>query len=725
VKQATNEFKKHLPDSAPVNLLVEKEIEGRVFLSTYPTMMGLINESNEDGRRFGPGHFDLIVVDEAHRSVYQKYGAIFDYFDALLVGLTATPKDEIDVNTYKLFDLERSVPTDAYSLDEAVKDLYLVPPRAVSVPLRFQREGIRYDELTEDEKSQWDALEWDEEEAPPREVDPNAVNKWLFNKDTVDKVLEHLMTRGVRVAGGDRIGKTIVFAKNQQHAEFIAQRFDVNYPLYKGEFARVVHCNLPYGEQIIDDFSVASKNPHIAISVDMLDTGIDVPEVVNLVFFKLVRSKTKFWQMVGRGTRLSKDLFGPGMDKEFFYIFDYCQNLEFFSQNPATTDGVLADSLGTRLFKTRVALVAALDRLTSTPPKNKAGKVADSGAGATYGTSLRAEVAESLRTEVLSMNADNFVVRPKRRLVEKYAKPEAWTNLGADEQSELLSEVASLPSELPAEDEESKRFDLIVLKLELALLGTEPSFERLRDQVKSVAGLLEEKSAIPMVRDRMALIQDVQTDGWWQDVTLSMLEEARKQLRGLVKLIDKKARKPIYTDFEDQMGSEIEVALPSVGPLEGFEKFRAKARAFLRAHEDHTAIRKLRTNQPLTPTDLSEIERMLTESGVGGADDVMKAKEESHGLGLFVRALIGLDREAAKTAFASFLSDKTFTANQIEFVNMIVDHLTERGVMDAGLLYESPFTDLTAHGPDGLFTAMQVTQLIAVLDAIRGTAAAA
>jgi type I restriction enzyme R subunit len=429
--------------------------------------------------------------------------------------------------------------------------------------------------------------------------------------------------------------------------------------------------------------------------------------------------------MVGRGTRLCKDLFGPGKDKEFFYIFDYCQNLEFFSQNPATTDGVLADSLGTRLFKTRVALLAALDAASATAASKPGTKTADSAAHGAYRSTLRSDVADLLRAEVSSMNVDNFVVRPKRRLVEKFAKPEAWTQLGPDEQRELLAEVAALPNELPPEDEEAKRFDLVVLKLELALLGVEPSFERLRDQVKSVAGLLEEKSAIPMVRDRMTLIQDVQSDEWWQDVNLSMLEDARKQLRSLVKLIDKKARKPIYTDFEDQMGSETEIALPKIGPLEGFEKFRAKARAFLRAHEDHTAIRKLRTNQPLTATDLAEIERMLTETGVGGPEELAKAKEESHGLGLFVRLLIGLERDAAKQAFAAFLTGKTFTANQIEFVNMIVDHLTERGVMDAGLLYESPFTDVAPHAPDGLFAPAEVTQLLAVLEAVRSAAVAA
>ena len=362
VNQAVNAFKLHLPDSSPVNLVTEKDTEGRVFVSTYPTMMKQIEDMSDGQRRFGVGHFDIVIIDEAHRSVFKKYRAIFDYFDSLLVGLTATPKNEIERNTYSLFDLENGVPTDAYSLEEAVKDGFLVPPQAVSVPLKFQREGINYDELSDEDKEQWDSLEWDEDGEVPDRVEAEAVNKWLFNIDTVDKVLAHLMTRGLKVAGGDRLGKTILFAKNQAHAEFVAERFNANYPHFKGEFARVITFKTEYAQSLIDNFSNKEKAPHLAISVDMLDTGIDVPEVVNLVFFKLVRSKTKFWQMVGRGTRLCPDLFEPGQDKQFFYLFDYCQNLEFFRQNPETTDGSLGDTLGTRLFKTRLELITELDK---------------------------------------------------------------------------------------------------------------------------------------------------------------------------------------------------------------------------------------------------------------------------------------------------------------------------------------------------------------------------
>ncbi|MBS0355508.1 MAG: DEAD/DEAH box helicase family protein [Proteobacteria bacterium] len=726
VNQAVNAFKVHLPDSAPVNLVTDKATEGRVYVSTYPTMMGLIDEAlsreNAGQRRFGVGHFDLIVIDEAHRSVYQKYRAIFDYFDSLLVGLTATPKDEIDHNTYGLFDLETGVPTDAYGLDEAVADKHLVPPVAISVPLKFQREGIKYNDLSEEEKEAWDALEWSDDGTVPDEVNAEAVNKWLFNTDTVDKVLETLMTKGQKVAGGDRLGKTIIFAKNNDHADFIAQRFNINYPHYKGHFARVVTYKTEYAQSLIDDFSKKDKMPHIAISVDMLDTGIDVPEVVNLVFFKIVRSKTKFWQMVGRGTRLCKDLFGPGEDKQNFFIFDFCQNLEFFSQNPNFSEGSAAEPLGKRLFMARLQLISSLDS------KLVQGNIVGEPVAAPYGgglteAQLRAETAEMLHQSIVAMNQDNFVVRPHRQYVEKYGKPEAWQVLGPDDYAVLNARVAGLPTELVDEDEEAKRFDMLVLRTQLSILQALPAFTGLKEKIQALASALEEQSAIPAINAEMVLIQAVASDEWWEDVTAPMLETVRRRLRALVKLIPKGEKQVVYTNFEDEIGEAATIDLPQVTAGLNMAKFKDKARAFLRAHQSHLSLQRLRRNQPLTPTDLGELEKMLLEAG-GSPELINEAREKSHGLGIFVRTLVGLDREAAMQAFSDFIGGTTVTPNQIEFINLVVEELTQNGVMEPARLFESPYTDINAQGPLGVFPPATVTQIVEVLEGVRERAVA-
>jgi len=724
VRQAVNAFKAHLPDASPVNLVTDKDGEGRVYVSTYPTMMGLINDAQDGQRRFGVGHFDLIIVDEAHRSIYQKYRAIFGYFDSLLVGLTATPKDEIDRNTYSLFDLENGVPTDAYGLDDAIAEGDLVPPRAVSVPLKFQREGIKYAELSEDDKEKWEALDWDDEGGVPDEVNADAVNKWLFNTDTVDKVLETLMARGLVVAGGDRLGKTIVFAKNNDHAEFIAQRFNANYPHYQGLFARVITFKTEYAQSLIDDFSGKDKAPHIAISVDMLDTGIDVPEVLNLVFFKIVRSKTKFWQMVGRGTRLCENLFGPGEHKKEFLIFDFCQNLEYFSQNLPETAGGAGQPLGQRLFNARLELIGALDKRLAADGRQVVEAAAMDNVRLTE-EGIRRDTASMLHSIVAGMSLANFVVRPQRRWVETWANADAWKRITSEQLSDVGTHLSGLPTAVRDDDEDAKRFDLLMLRLQLCALRAEPGVDRLKATVREIADGLSELGSIPAVREQMLLIEAVAGDEWWQDVTLPMLEQARRHLRALVKLLEATRRKVVYTDFEDELGEATEMALPLDGSAGDFERFRAKARVFLRAHDDHLALHKLRRNQPLTKADLAELERMLSESGVGTTQDIDRAKREANGLGLFIRSLVGLDRQAATGAMAGFIAGKQLSANQIEFVNLVVNHLTERGFMEPSLLYDPPFTAYAPQGPDALFTSAQVEELFRVLEQVKVMAVAA
>lgn len=715
VNQAVNAFKAHLPSATPVNLVTEKHNDGRVFFSTYQTMIGLIDQQKGSERLFGPGHFDLVVIDEAHRSVYMKYGAIFDYFDSLLVGLTATPKDEVDKNTYRLFDLEEGVPTDVYSLEDAVKDGFLVPPKAVSVPLKLLTEGLVYDQLSEAEKEQFDLTDWKERSDQVKEtgrVEAAAVNKWLFNIDTVDKVLKHLMEKGVKVEDGDKLGKTIIFAKNHDHAQFICDRFNKNYPESAGQFAQVIDYSVNYVQSLIDDFSDTSKLPQIAISVDMLDTGIDVPDVVNLVFFKQVRSKTKFWQMVGRGTRLRPNLFGWKKDKEFFNIFDYCGNLEFFSQNLPTTDGSSGMSLSQKLFVSRIGLIDALNTELA-----RTGLAAEQ--SVQYGAEPQSDwhvhqsLVDQLQKEVGSMNLDNFIVRGKRALVEKYQSSEVWGSLDEEKLGELVRELSNLPSDRKPEPLESKQFDLLILRLQLSLLNGGKGFKTLKAKLIEAASILEESSTIPAISKHLALIQEIQTEQWWEGVTLPMLEVVRLRLRDTVTLITGRKGSPVFTDFIDEMGVENVIDLPGVSSDESFERFKEKARVFLRSHLDKTAIQKIRMNEPLSSQDLAELEGILASSGVGSEEQVKMASQE--GLAFFVRSLVGLDRAAAKQALGEFVHDRKLSAAQIEFLDMITNYLTEHGVMEPAALYESPFTDVSPTGPEKILDESLLTNVIEFL----------
>lgn len=418
----------------------------------------------------------------------------------------------------------------------------------------------------------------------------------------------------------------------------------------------------------------------------------------------------------------TKVLFGPGEDKQNFFIFDFCQNLEFFSQNPKGSEGSAAESLSTRLFKARLQIIAELDnklkavpKVGEPPPPPYGGYLTDE--------QLRAEVAALLHQNVAAMNVDNFVVRPQRKYVDKFAQGDAWQYLGPDALHELNSHVADLPTELADEDEEAKRFDMLVLRTQLAILQTKPEFASLKEKIQAIASALEEQAAIPAIKAEMVFIQEVASDDWWEDVTVPMLETARRKLRALVKLIPKGQKKIVYTNFEDDIGDGTTVDLPQVTAGLNMAKFKEKARVFLKAHEAHISLQRLRRNQPLTATDLVELEKMLIEAG-GSAELIGEAKEKSHGLGLFIRSLVGLDYEAAMQAFSKFINGTTVTPNQIELINLVVQELTQSGVMEPDRLFEQPFTNLHSAGPMGIFPQAIVLQIVQVLEGIRERAAA-
>lgn len=729
ITQAKRAIQKHLPHATALDLTQEKDVSGAdIILSTYPTMMNRINNdilfspSSRGGevKTFGVGYFDLIIIDEAHRSIYQKYQALFTYFDALLIGLTATPRNEINRDTYRIFELEAGNPTFAYELQDAIADGYLVPPTGINVPFKFLRSGVKYVDLTPEEQLEYEEKFYNEETGEiPKEINAAALNGWLFNIDTVDKALEILMDWGLKIHQGDRLGKTIIFARNHQHAQFIEERFNYNYPQYKGKFARVIDSHDNYAQSLLDDFSEAEKEPMIAISVDMLDTGVDVPEVVNLMFFKPVYSEVKFNQMIGRGTRLCPNLFGLGQDKTEFLIFDLCDNIAYFSQEITEKAPSPTESLQTRLLKAKLDLWDCLNTAETTPLGNQPqNRIQESQASYTFVKSdnLKEKILDELYQHVASMEDNNFLVRRHLETVVTFRQREKWQNLNPEDRQVIVNTLIPLPNTLPAENPRIKSFDLLCLKIQLAILKNSPNFESLRDQVRDLSTRLEAKKTIPSVQKQLNLIEQVQTEIWWQDVTVYLVEEMRINLRDLMVLIDQQDETLIYTDFKDELGDLEILEVPN--RQTGFSpyQYRKKVESYILAHQDHIAIAKLKRNLPLTNTDLQELEKMLfTSNAIESRDKFELVYGKNVNLKSFILELVGLDRNTAKLAFSNYLENNNLSANQIRFIEQIINWLTQHGVMNPSLLYESPFTDIHTEGLDGVFNDEDADNIVTII----------
>ena len=699
VRQAKNNFSNLLPSLTLCNLLDRKDNpeQARMIFSTYPTMMNAIDEAkSKDGKKlFTPAHFDLIIIDESHRSIYKKYKDIFDYFDSMLLGLTATPKDEIDKNTYSIFELESGVPTFAYELERAVEDGYLVDYRTIEVKSKIMEEGIHYDDLSDEEKEEFEKTFEDDENVDDT-VSNHAINEWLFNADTIDKVLNSLMEKGLKVEGGDKLGKTIVFAKSSRHAQAIVERFNKIYPEYGSHFIKQIDYSIHYVDTLIDDFSAKEKMPQIAVSVDMLDTGIDIPEVLNLVFFKKIRSKSKFWQMIGRGTRLCKNLLGMGMDKTGFLIFDFCSNFEFFRANPKGMEIKIGESLTEKIYNTKVEIARELQDIKYQEEDYK---------------SYREEIVNELLTSIKELNEQSFRVKMHQRYVDTYKNKDAWNNLGTGSIAEIKEHISALITSLN-DDELAKRFDYLIYTVDLAYLQNRNAGKPIRSIIQT-AEELAKLTSIPQVMQQKYTIEKVQTDEFWESADILELEEVREALRELIKFIEKEKQKMYYTNFRDEI---IEVKEnDSMYIVNDLKDYKKKVTFYLKAHQDELAIYKLRNNKQLTKIDLQTLERIMWEE-LGSKAEYEKEYGNTPVTKL-VRKIVGLDRGAANEAFSKFLSEEKLNVVQIRFVKLIVDYIVTNGLIEDNRVFqEEPFRSLgsiTTLFKDKMQDAREIMDIIA------------
>lgn len=706
VTQAKKNFNKHLPNLTAIDLTKEEDdTASRIVFSTYPTMMNRIDSVKSEGHRYyGVGHFDLVIIDEAHRSVYQKYRAIFEYFDAVYIGLTATPKADSDKDTYELFGLEPHNPTYAYELTQAVGDGYLNEPKTLKVPLKFPRLGVKYDDLSEEEKAEYEKEFLENFGAVPKEVNSSAINTWLFNKNTVDQVLDLLMTHGLKIEGGDKLGKTIIFARNHEHAVFIEDCFNKRYPDKAGKMLRIIDNQTKFAQSAIDEFSQRDNTEFlIAVSVDMLDTGIDIPEILNLVFFKPVMSKAKFWQMVGRGTRLCPDIFGPGEDKKFFRILDICGNVEFFSANIKETEAPVQGTLSEQIFNAKLQATWLLQNATAASNEDK---------------ETARQYADTLHSIVDGYNEEDFRVRMHLRYVVKYRDRAIWNALTQSDVLDIQQHLSHLyTDELSAEL--TRRFDLTVLRLMICILeggNTKYYVEKIKT---SVNGLLR-KMNLPDVKRQEPLIRQVLEDEYWQNISVAALEAMRQALRELMQYLEQEQKRVLYTNFTDEISGRVEEA-EIIGGYFNLPAYKKRVEKFIRENEHNITIHRIRNNIPITKAELDELERMLFSIDENADREMLNRAVEGQPLGKFVRSILGLDINAAKSAFAEFLNDQNLDSSQINFINTLIDYLCQNGTIDKDMLFDKPFTNINDQGVVGVFP-QQASKIISIVDGINANA---
>jgi type I restriction enzyme R subunit len=720
VDQAKRNFVKHLPEHTSVNLLEEKDNpDARFAFSTYQTMMGLIDRSrDEEARFYGVGHFDLIIIDEAHRSIYRKYQAIFEYFDALFLGLTATPKNSIDKNTYHIFGLADKSPTDAYTFREAVNNGHLTPYKTIETPTKFLREGIKYDALSDEEKEEFEEEILDGEEATGNEwIASSELNSWLFNKPTAIATLQYVLENGIKKLGGDELGKTIIFAKNRKHAQFLKDTFmELDKEQFGNDFVKVITHSEPKAKEFINRFCDEEKNrlPQIAISVDMMDTGIDAPSCVNLVFYKPVKSYSKFWQMIGRGSRLRPNLFGVGRDKTHFLIFDMCGNFEFFNEKPEGIESNPQKSLTEILFSLRLRLAEYL----------KSDQFKDDESLQNF----RTELLDDLHNDIAVLDLERFDVKMKLEVVHDFGNDnrEIWNYLSKRDTKRIEEELAPLVKPKNGDSDLARYYDKLLFTLITKRLETPNSEEYINNLVIPISKVvgtskkLLKKTSIPAVKSKEVIIKLPLEEDFWKAEGIVHLEKLRKGVRELVKYIDLEDQRYVTTDFSDYImedkivkGEMANDNDPVYAPSP-FQDNIHRLEQLIRENKNHITIARIRKGEAITKEELQALEDILFEGGI----DKTAIEEElgtQFSLVKFVISLMGLSPEKVNTAFSKFINDYQLNAVQIKFLDTIKKFLTTNGTIEPSKLYDSPFKNFHSMGIDGVFTEQQADVIFKIV----------
>lgn len=677
VEQAYVRFNTHLPHETKCNLCDSRQnrnVDARILFSTYQTMINLIDTEE---KTFSVGRFDLIIIDEAHRSVFGRYGVIFDYFDSLLVGLTATPREGIDRSTYKLLELEEGEPTDYYEYEQAVADRHLVDFQAYRYDSDILKNGIKYNDRSEEEKKQLDTI-FESDSVEEKNIDSNEIFRYVCNTATIDKVLQELMEKGLRVNSGEKIGKTIIFAYNHKHAVKIAERFNVLYPQLGTHYCKVIDYHAPQRQHLLDEFEDADREPRIAVSVDMLDTGIDIPEILNLVFFKPVHSKIKFDQMKGRGTRLCKNLLGPGEDKKLFYIFDFCNNFDFFDENPKGVVSLRQRTLTERVFIQKVNLVMLLQAYATTDYDHQ------------FHSELKKELYDQLAN---GLGFERISVRKHCKEIEPFLEENKWEEI-TETDLKVLKDII-VPLLLSSGDDLAMKMDALFYECELSYLkkGVKSSSEY--DKIACICNYLKsEKSNLPQVMRQMSVIYFVLDANYWSKATLEDMEHDRKALRQLMRFAMGYNDSPIIDiDVVDEIGlSRVDKAKALI------VIYRQRVDGYVTEHKNDVLLQKIYNLEQLSEQDVHQLEHILWEE-LGTRqqyDDYIQMENKTCGSNVvaLIRSLCGVNRTKAHQLFVKALGTDHLTSMQEEYLNSIIDYVTTNGDIERRTLGQEPYRNL-------------------------------
>lgn len=695
-RQAKNAFNDFISEPmAIVSARTAKDRNKRIYLGTYPAVSKIF-------QTFDPGFFDLIIADESHRSIYNRYRDIFTYFDALQVGLTATPVDYISRNTFKLFGCSEQNPTAYYSLGKGVEEGYLAPYEVYTHTTKFLRSGIKYKDLTQEQREQ---LEDNGEDPKEFNFDATQVDKQVFNKETNRMVLRNLMENGIKEETGQFPGKTILFARSHDHAVLLAELFDEIYPQYGGKFCQVIDNYDPRAEQLIDDFKEGTGQKDdltIAISVDMLDTGIDIPEIINLVFAKPVKSKVKFWQMIGRGTRLSPDLFGPGKDKTVFRIFDHWGNFEYFEEKFKESEPRASKSLMQQVFETRVSLA------------DKALKESEI---AFFDDSIHL-----IRQDILSLPEKTIAVREKWREKKKLENMDTLKGFSPATFISLTKDLAPLMQWVDIRGHaDAYRFDHLIAQLQIEKLKQSALFDNLKGELLNRVGQL--RMNLNQVKDKAEVIKRVKDKSFWDTITLKELEDIRIDLRDIMQFRDKgpvqPKPEPYLIDIED-IDEFMEEKTPYIAEVEMAAYKKRVEEALLRIFDKNIILQKIKSGQSVSKKDLdSLVSLVLTQNpDVDFKLLVDFYPENARSLDFIIRSIIGMDPGAVQQRFEEFaMKNSGLSARQVSFLRMLQNHIAKYGSIEIDNLYEAPFTTLASDGIDGVFKDdSQVDEIISILE---------